>query len=114
MDVQRLFPSVATGAAGPAPPLPPAGTPVGTIGRDASAAGRVECVIAKPLPLTPATFATLPAGHVAHAFQVDGEKRLAALARWIDDVDDGDALSAWTTEPATKRLDFAALHSGLG
>mgnify|MGYP003377264780 CR=1 FL=1 len=80
----------------------------------ASAAGRVECVIAKPLPLTPATFATLPAGHVAHAFQVDGEKRLAALARWIDDVDDGDALSAWTTEPATKRLDFAALHSGLG
>jgi hypothetical protein len=39
-----------------------------------------------------------------------GKERLRALEAWIEQVEESDALSAWTNEPALNRLDFAALH----
>jgi len=72
--------------------------------------GRVEFMVAKPLPLTQETLAALPANHVGRQHHQAGEERLRALRDWIEQVEDSDALSAWTNEPALNRLSFAALH----
>lgn len=72
--------------------------------------GRVEFMVAKPLPFTQETLAELPADHVGRKHHEAGEERLRALCDWIEQVDESDALSAWTNEPALNRLSFAALH----
>lgn len=77
----------------------------------ASTDGQVDHLVTKPLPLTGDVLATVPQGHIARTHHQVGEERLAALRRWHDDLDDADALSAWTAEPASNRLDFAAIHS---
>lgn len=73
--------------------------------------GRVEFVVAKPFPfLDGAAVQTLPPDHPAHRYQQAGEQRLEQLRAWIGEVEQGDALSAWTQEAAVNRLDLAALH----
>ena len=73
--------------------------------------GRVEYVIAKPLPFrNEAAIAALPANHPAHDHHEAGVRRLAALNGWVEQVDTMDALSEWTAEPAIRRLTFAAIH----
>ena len=72
--------------------------------------GRVQFVVAKPLPFTQETLEDLPEDHVGRRHHEAGEERLGALRDWIEQVEGSDALSAWTNEPALNRLDFAALH----
>lgn len=72
--------------------------------------GTVERVITKPLPLTEEIRQNLPAGHVANTDHEAGTRRLEALQHWLGDVDDADALSPWTLQPAAARIDFAAIH----
>ena len=79
----------------------------------ARADGVVTYVIAKPLPLADETLLEgLGEGHPARDFHARGVRRLGALRAWLDTVEDGDPVSAWTDEPAVWRLDFAALHAG--
>jgi hypothetical protein len=75
--------------------------------------GAVQYLIAKPLPLTEAVLATLPAGHVAHTYHRAGVLRLQALHDWFDQLETEDALSAWTSRPAALRMTFAAIHAGM-
>jgi len=72
--------------------------------------GRVDFIVTKPLPFTPETLAELSADHVGRKHHEAGEKRLRALCDWVEQVEESDALSAWTNEPALTRLSFAALH----
>ncbi|SFN88396.1 hypothetical protein SAMN05660359_00421 [Geodermatophilus obscurus] len=74
--------------------------------------GRVKFIVAKPLPfLDPGPPRQAPGDQgVTRRHHEAGEVRLRALRRWIDLVEESDALSAWTQEPALNRLDFAALH----
>ncbi|WP_157979684.1 gluzincin family metallopeptidase [Kribbella monticola] len=73
--------------------------------------GRVEHIIAKPLPLRDdAAIDKLPPEHPAHEHQAAGVRRLKALNQWAADVEVMDALSGWTAEPAMNRLTFAAIH----
>ena len=72
--------------------------------------GKVEYVVAKPFPLTSDVLADLPPGHVALAHHEAGERRLAAIRAWLGQLEDDDALSPWTVEPAAARVDFAAIH----
>jgi hypothetical protein len=76
--------------------------------------GVVEFLVAKPLPLSdrPALLA-LPQDLKECALEFDkaGIARLEALADWMSQIDDRDALSAWTVQPATLRLSFARLHA---
>jgi hypothetical protein len=73
--------------------------------------GRVEHVVAKPLPFAAEVPADAPP--VVHDHAKAGAERLAALRRWLGDVADRDALSAWTLEPALHRMTFANLHAGI-
>jgi hypothetical protein len=78
--------------------------------------GSIEYVIAKPLPfLDPAGVAALEpdVARVAQAHHDAGVERLARLHAWLGDIEDRDALSAWTMEPALHRMTFANLHSGI-
>ncbi|MGH3331640.1 MAG: hypothetical protein ACRDPJ_10110 [Nocardioidaceae bacterium] len=76
--------------------------------------GQIEFVVTKPFPLADATLLDeLPAEHVAHAHHESGKDRLRSLRRWLEGVEDQDALSSWTVEPAVNRLDFAAIHGAL-
>lgn len=75
----------------------------------ASVDGKVQYVIAKPLPLTDA-LTGLPAGHVAHSHHKAGERRLDALRKWLGDVETADALSPWTLQPAAARISFGSIH----
>lgn len=89
-----------------------AGTTV--IGR---ADGHVEFLVTKPLPLSnPSHVDRLPESlrPCTLEYHRAGLRRLAAVRDWLADVDDRDALSAWTTQPAALRLSFASLHAGLG
>ena len=45
-------------------------------------------------------------------FSDEGQRRLEAIRGWLGRLDDGDALNAWTLQPASKRLTFANLHAG--
>jgi hypothetical protein len=72
--------------------------------------GRVDFIVPKPLPFTQETLAELSAAHVGHKHHEAGHERLHALREWIEQVEESDALSAWTNEPALNRLSFAALH----
>ena len=75
--------------------------------------GRVEFVVAKPLPfLDDASMDRLPPHDPTRRMHLAGIERLTALREWIDQVEQSDALSTWTQEPALNRLDFAALHGG--
>jgi hypothetical protein len=77
--------------------------------------GRVEFTIAKPFPFVdPDAVAALPPGHVAHDLHRAGSDRLAAVRRWLEGLEEDDARSAWTLEPAIDRLDFAAMHNDSG
>ena len=73
--------------------------------------GRVEYVVAKPLPFL--TDIPKNAPPVVHDLARKGEERLAALQAWLDDIAERDALSTWTLEPALHRMTFANLHAGL-
>jgi hypothetical protein len=76
--------------------------------------GRVTFVIAKPFPFRDAAAVeALPPAHVAHEFHQAGCARLARLRQWLDGVEERDALSPWTLQPAVNRLDFAAIHDDL-
>lgn len=77
--------------------------------------GQIEFLVTKPLPLS--DLAKLPAlsgsiRNCALEFDKVGRERLRRILDWMGDVEDGDALSAWTVEPATLRLSFARLHAG--
>ncbi|MRH90884.1 hypothetical protein GFY24_26175 [Nocardia sp. SYP-A9097] len=76
-----------------------------------SADGRVAYVIAKPLPLS-----SSPAkdDKVATAFHNAGVQRLKEMKEWFARVEADDPLSAWTSEHAIHRLDFASIHSQTG
>lgn len=78
--------------------------------------GRVEFLVTKPLPLSDRTkIDDLSADirEVALAFDKSGTDRLQSIHDWMGEVEDSDALSAWTVEPATLRLSFARLHAGM-
>ena len=68
--------------------------------------GRIERIVAKPLPLS-----AMPDGNdiALHYHQV-GQERLRAMKRWFEQAEDDDPLSAWASQPAVKRLSFASLH----
>ncbi len=73
--------------------------------------GQVEHIVAKPFPLTdPQLLEPLPGEHLGRGFHESGRERLKSLRRWLQGLDDRDALSAWTVEHAANRLDFAAIH----
>ena len=77
--------------------------------------GRVDYLVTKPLPLSDRTKlddVSWDLKACALKFDKDGTERLAAIRDWMGDVEDSDALSAWTVEPATLRLSFARLHAG--
>ncbi|WP_226759956.1 hypothetical protein [Arthrobacter sp. SO3] len=77
--------------------------------------GRVEFLVTKPLPLSDRTKLEDLSGDLkecALGFDKAGTERLGAIRDWMGDVEDMDALSAWTVEPATLRLSFARLHAG--
>ena len=79
--------------------------------------GRVEFLVTKPLPLSrPSHVDRLPEAlrPCALEFHRAGTRRLAGMRSWLEDVDDRDALSAWTTEPAALRMTFASLHADPG
>lgn len=73
--------------------------------------GEVIHIIAKPLPLSEQTRATLAPDSPGWEHHSAGVARHRALRRWLGELDDADALTAWTGEPAALRLDFAALHA---
>ncbi|WP_427135243.1 hypothetical protein [Pseudarthrobacter sp. S9] len=76
--------------------------------------GRVEFLVTKPLPLSDRTKLDGLSGDLkecALGFDKAGTERLASIRDWMGDVEDRDALSAWTLEPATLRLSFARLHA---
>lgn len=76
--------------------------------------GHVEFLVTKPLPLSdPAQLDAVPPEIKACAlgFHAAGTERLGLMRDWMGDVEDKDALSAWTVEPATLRLSFARLHA---
>ena len=73
--------------------------------------GNVEYVVTKPLPLAADVLAALPDGHVARGHHEAGERRLAALREWLGLLEDDDALTPWTMQPAAARVDFAAIHN---
>jgi hypothetical protein len=76
--------------------------------------GRVEFLVTKPLPLSDRTkLDDLPLDLKECALEFDkaGSERLGAIRDWMGDVEDLDALAAWTIEPATHRLSFARLHA---
>lgn len=72
--------------------------------------GRVEYVVAKPFPFLDHDVA-VEAG--AADLHTAGADRLAAIRRWLGGLEDTDALSPWTLQPAVDRLDFAAVHNAL-
>jgi hypothetical protein len=77
--------------------------------------GQVEFLVTKPLPLSDRTkLDDLPGDIKGCALDFDkaGTERLRSIRDWMGDVEDMDALSAWTVEPATLRLSFARLHAG--
>ncbi|HBH57476.1 MAG TPA: hypothetical protein DEP82_04755 [Arthrobacter bacterium] len=76
--------------------------------------GRVEFLVTKPLPLSDRTKLEDLSGDLkecALEFDKAGTERLRSIRDWMGDVEDMDALSAWTVEPATLRLSFARLHA---
>lgn len=70
--------------------------------------GEVKHVIAKPLPYTVAPSPTDDSG--PYHFHLLGMVRLAAIRRWVAEVDLADALSVWDGASGVLRLDFASLH----
>src|SRR5215218_1448194 len=72
--------------------------------------GRVQYVVAKPFP-----FLDHDAARAAGVDELDaaGADRLDKVRRYLDGVEEGDAFSAWTLQPAVDRLDFAAIHGAL-
>jgi hypothetical protein len=72
--------------------------------------GRIQYVVAKPFPFLDPVAAHLAGADELHAAGVD---RLAAIRTWLGALEDADALSPWTLQPAVDRLDFAAVHNGL-
>ncbi|WP_456509562.1 hypothetical protein [Arthrobacter sp. TE12231] len=77
--------------------------------------GQVEFLVTKPLPLSDHTKLDDLSGDIrgcALDFHEAGTERLRSIRDWMGDVEDMDALSAWTVEPATLRLSFARLHAG--
>ncbi len=76
--------------------------------------GTVEYLVAKPLPLSrPSHIDRLPEPlrPCVQQYHRAGTARLADMRRWLEDVEDRDAMSAWTSEPAALRLTFASLHA---
>jgi hypothetical protein len=73
----------------------------------ASVDGRIRHIVAKPLPYA----APVGLSQAAQDLHDVGVERLAALLAWNEQVADRDALSAWTVEPAVRRLTFASLHA---
>ena len=80
----------------------------------ARADGRIEYLIAKPLPLADeALLEGLPEHlrDIGRAHHDAGRARLHAMRAWLDEVEDSDALSSWASAPAASRLTFANLHA---
>jgi hypothetical protein len=82
----------------------------------ASVDGKVDYIVPKPLPLThPSRLEFRPAdiADAGRRFHQAGEERLGGLRAWLQGLDDADALTGWTDQPAAKRLTFASLHAGV-
>jgi hypothetical protein len=75
----------------------------------ASVDGTVDYLVPKPLPRSRPPDDGSAAGR---RFHHEGRRRLEAIRGWLGGLDDGDALTAWTLQPASKRLTFANLHAG--
>ncbi|WP_406053819.1 hypothetical protein [Kribbella sp. NBC_00889] len=74
--------------------------------------GRIEHMIAKPLPFKDAAaIAKLPLDHPGRDHHDAGVRRLAAMTGWGEQLDIVDALSEWTDQPSVERLTFAAIHA---
>jgi hypothetical protein len=79
----------------------------------ASVDGRVDYLVPKPFPPSdPAAPLEDSIAAAARRFHQEGQHRLRAIRKWLGDLDDGDALNAWTVEPTSQRLTFANLHAG--
>ena len=76
--------------------------------------GQVEFLVTKPVPLSDRTKLgglETDLKECALEFDTAGTERLGRFHEWMGDVEDRDALSAWTVESATLRLSFARLHA---
>lgn len=73
--------------------------------------GQVLHVVAKPLPFRADTLAGCRHDPAAMTHHSAGLQRLSALSAWLGLLDEDDALTGWTGEPAALRLDFASLHA---
>lgn len=68
--------------------------------------GEVQHIIAKPLPLKDPG----PDENAQYVHDL-GEVRLAGMRNYFGQVSEADPLTAWTDEPAARRLSFANVHS---
>ena len=81
--------------------------------------GDVLYVVTKPLPakhpedLAAAAERIGVAPGVALDWNEAGTRRYEALVRWIDEIEDEDPLSPWTTKPAAQRLTFSQFHNAV-
>ncbi|MGB8020319.1 MAG: hypothetical protein WCF04_03750 [Candidatus Nanopelagicales bacterium] len=76
--------------------------------------GRVEYLVPKPLPLPDPTIVSdldEPLAGFVRTCHDMGVRRLAQMRKWSAGVEAADPLSAWTSQPALRRLTFARLHS---
>jgi hypothetical protein len=77
--------------------------------------GKVEYVVAKPLPLSdPSVRSAMTDSalqQITTVHDIDGEARLAAIRAWAEDVEAADPLAVWSDEPALLRLSFARMHA---
>lgn len=79
----------------------------------ASVDGRVDYLVPKPFPRSdPAKPLDDSIAEAARRFHEEGERRLTSIRDWLGQLDDADALNAWTVEPTSQRLTFANLHAG--
>jgi hypothetical protein len=78
--------------------------------------GTVDRIVAKPLPLSnPDVLADADLSEelrsIGQSHHEAGKERLCAIQSWIADLQQQDAVAAWTITPALTRLTFAQLHS---
>ena len=81
----------------------------------ARADGRIDCLVAKPLPLQNGELAEAPAPlrEAAAQFDTAGGKRLRRLLAARGDMEAADALTPWLVAPAASRLTLSNLHAAV-
>jgi hypothetical protein len=74
--------------------------------------GTVDYLVPKPFPLTNPDALPADIAQAGRRFHEAGEERLKSIRDWLGQLDDADALNAWTVQPSARRLTFANLHAG--